>query len=322
MSMQLRSGRRYSPYRPVVAAVGRTVAQYAARSVGRYIANRVTGGGTQSASQTQTWGNGVTSQFDRRVQYRRKPMPKRRKRRWRKFKKRVNYVIDSALGTRSIIRNGSQTQSITDGSGNQTYLEATLYGIKGSGLHDDVYKIFQTFGTDDQLRGRLIRFKSAVLDITVVNKSAESQGAEVDVYEYYVRKSFPEADVGTLLDGVLADAVTPVMSAMVTFNKETRGFTPFQAPAALKYIKIKKKTKYFLASGQTFTYQIRDARNRVFNGEYVNDSQPFRGGWTKGLLITGKAVAGGTGNVSLAMGITKTYCCTFLMQNDANKGKI
>lgn len=265
---------------------------------------------------------GVTSQHDVRTIYRRKRMPYRKKRRWIRLKKRVNAVINNALGTRSVIRNGTQTSSVSDASGNQSYLEATLYGISGSGLHNDVKEIFDSFGTADQLRGKLLRFKSAVLDITLTNTSSSGQTTEIDIYSYYVKKSFPEADVGTLLDGVLADAVTPVISTLSTFTKETRGFTPFQAPAALKYIKILKKTKYFLGSGQSITYQHRDSRDRTFNGEYVGDSQPFRAGWTKGLIIITKSTAGGTGNHQTTMGITKTYSFVQLDKNDAQKGLV
>jgi len=245
-----------------------------------------------------------------------------KKRVWFKLKSRVNAVINSGLGTRSVVRNGKQVSGIGDASGNQSYLEATLYGISGSGFHDDVKQIFDSFGTADQLRGKLLRFKSGVLDITLTNTSEGGQTTEIDIYSYYVKRSFPEADVGTLLDGVLADAVTPIIATMSSFTKETRGFTPFQAPAALKYIKITKKTKYFLGAGQSVTYQHRDSRDRTFNGEYIGDSQPFRAGWTKGLLIATKATAGGTGNHQTTMGITKTYSFVQLDKNNAEKGLV
>ena len=64
---------------------------------------RGAGGGRRGSS-----GVGVTNQHDRAFVYRKKRMPRRRGKRWMKFSRKVHFVAEKDLGTRTIVMNGSR----------------------------------------------------------------------------------------------------------------------------------------------------------------------------------------------------------------------
>lgn len=278
----------------------------------------------RSFTQTQTKRKKtsyVTQQHDARLVYRRRPMPYRKKKNWKRFTRKVQAVLQKGLGSRQTLRNASLLMTAI--AGDQAVAEITLYGVKGtSNTHDDISDIFATFGTDAQQQRKKIMFYSAVLDLTITNNGDSTEGvAEVDIYEFYMRKQMEDDNWLDRVTLSLSDQET--MSGMSAYSIGTRGWTPFQACLALGYIRILKKQKFFVGTGQAITYQIRDPANRYFNGQHLSDSFTNWVGKTRGVIIVAKGLIDGTGTgraVDLAVGYTKAYNFTVDETADAGKG--
>lgn len=194
-------------------------------------------------------------------------------------------------------------------------------------------------------------FKSACLDVTMTNMSGVSNGTayepdsrmilEVDVYEMSASRSFNDtssnfADITNVMVNGFANTKTigagvgggsgfaatgGSASGGGTNCNMSRGLTPWDNPLALSQygLKIWKKRKYFIQSGQTITYQIRDPKRHVLELEAMLNYQ--NGGnfpkMTKWLFIVYKSVpngvplgvvgTAGNGQESLLIGQTRKY---------------
>lgn len=287
-----------------------------------------------------TSGNGITAQHDRRTIYVKKRMPRGRRRRWRKFVQRVNFVNEKDMGTRTAVFNVSQSFS-NNASGFQCVGSVALYGQKSTtSYYNDLSNIgaLENAGNPTAAAGVTVdntskfRFQSAVLDITFRNESGVSNGTvyqydsrgtmEVDIYECTVGDGAEETGTSYQTFESLLATNTSVQklanaSAAVAYNQ--RGVTPFDLTYALGRWKIRvlKKTKYVLNNGQCATYQMRDPRRRSCQSKDLLNQDGFnRPGWTKVLFFVAKLVPGnplgvvtGSGNwqEQLDIGITRKY---------------
>ena len=92
----------------------------------------------------------------------------------------------------------------------------------------------------------------------------------------------------------------------------SRGVTPWDLPEALAEFKgtIWKKTKFEIGYGQSFTYQIRDPKNRVITKNVLDKlTGGNKPGWTRYLLILSKPIAGYDQSVEYGEAVN-AYCAT------------
>lgn len=288
-----------------------------------------------------TSGVGVTTQHDQRRVYRKKGMPKRRKRIWKKFVKKIHAVAEKELGSRTVVFNSSQSFSNTT-SGSQVTGSVTLYGQTSSLAYNNdlqnISNLENDYTAPSVANGPTVYnstkflFQSGVLDVTFRNattygdsSTVDSRGTlEVDVYELTVKNVSEQSSLTvTQVDDLLNDnssisslpnvgGVTG--SAALTYTK--RGVTPFDLTYSLSRwgIKIWKKTKYRLSPGETFTYQLRDPKRHVFNMKDLATDLGFNRKITRILYFTAKVVPGLTVGSSaaqfqerLTLGITRKY---------------
>lgn len=266
----------------------------------------------------QRTGQGITEQFDRKLIYRYKRMPRYKKRRWVKSKRRFTAHLASAVGTRRVIFNDAITNTITNVQ--QGFISTALLGYRGApddvGFRtgfNDISRIVNNDQTGGQinlgLSGQLL-ITSAVLDTTFHNTGDKK--LEVDAYEIYATSNKPAdtPDLANLLNDY--NLITPD-GVGVSPNLQQRGVTPFECPRlAPNGLKIMKKTKYFVGSGEVFTYQMRDPRNHWMSLRGLNEGDlgntAFKGGMTKCLLLVIKQVAGsGSGSSGFTWGTTRIY---------------
>lgn len=288
----------------------------------------------------QTSGVGVTQNYDRKLVYRKKRMPRRRKRRWVKFCRKIKAVADRDLGTRTVVMNKLLQLSGTT-PGQHLIGTVSLYGQQSTNtVHNDLFRISEYENTANPTtadgitvdRTTKVMFKSGVMDLTIKNQSYIPNGAvavaaeaELDIYELTVGKVPPgESDFNDPVDffnqSLISDVKkikAPVSGSDIVIEK--RGVTPFDCPTALSRYKIKiwKKTKYLLSPGQSMTYQIRDPKNRYVTRASLSDMNScIRPGWTKILLFIAKVVGvdhrpGAEGDAGvgcfLQLGITRKY---------------
>lgn len=272
--------------------------------------------------------SGVTTQHDVVNQYRKKSMPKRMKRRWRKFTKKVTAAVDRHLGTRSIVRNFLMNVTIPAGQ-DQIYRDFGLYTLGSNwlartgtivDLFRDIEQIGFALGIPDPnaIAGsgpsnlRKMEFRSAVLDFTFKNLSSQN-GLEVDVYFLIPKKSVRQSgnnDLFTIMDNGWNSATTP--TAGTNLSSTTRGVTPWQSTALCRRFTITNKRKYFVPPGNTFTYQYRDPKNyTVDTNRFANGGLSYYGlpHMCRMVLICAKRIAGEStaGAHEFAIGITRTY---------------
>jgi len=286
------------------------MAQYAANS--RY-ARQAINMARRAASYTQTTqrrrvtsGQGVTSQYDRRLIYRKRTMPRRRRRRWRNFKNRVLAVSTKSLGSNTIVRNTLEQSELSLLPGNDTkqaIVQMALYPIRStSNKLNDINEIMSDSRFENSSKAI---FCSAVLDITMRFQSLRtdassnpSLGAEIDVYEVsWNEASGQSGEAGDLQDCFNIGATdTDVIPGQTNSLVPTdRGWTPFDANAALSQHKLKiwKKTKYFLSAEQTATYQIRDPKTHYFSKDKIPSATSANWqGVTKWIFIVWKPLPG------------------------------
>lgn len=283
-------------------------------------------------------GQGVTNQFDARLIYRKRPMPRYRRRRWRMFANKVKAVSEKDLGSLTIVFNRTNNPN-NNTPGNHVMFDFGLYGQQSASFEYNDLKAIA-----DQLnlavtnsatglalqKSTKVMFQSAVLDVTIRNASTFNDGTstrfaseakmEIDVYEITVRDGDDSDNLYNNLRGLLDNEVADVQrigNAGTAINRNLRGVTPFDLTYCLsRYgIKIWKKTKYFLSNNDTFTYQMRDPRRRTCTLDSMLSEEGFnKPGWTRCVLVIGKIspglVVGTTANTYqqvMELGITRKY---------------
>lgn len=284
-------------------------------------------------------GRGVTRDTDRTVIYRRKRMPRRKKLRWKSFRKKVNYIAEKTLGTRTIVMNDSLAESNST-AGDQAVAEWALYpcdALTGTFSVDHLKDLTKIAFNDTSIpkTGKLM-FQSGILDMTVQNKStadAIAVGCELDIYEIISSRNWDDnvaVDGGTtsIEQGTLKSLfeyarthTDKIDAAGNAISITSRGATPWDFPQVLgQYrLKILKKSKYFLGANQTCTYQIRDPKRHVFDKLALDPSEIAarpRGanlkGVTRWLLLVAKGLPADVADavahtVSIQAGVTRKY---------------
>jgi len=324
--MRTRSGKRYGGSRP-------SNMTYRAAKRARYGRSR---SNTMTQRRRSRSGLGVTTQHDERLIYRKRSMPRRMKRSWKRFKNKVHAVSEKDLGTRTVVFNATYGLSsvLPD---NHTVGTFAVYGMSSSNLQlNDLSAISNLENSGDPTaaagvtidKTTKIIFKSGIMDLTFRNTSSKNgTGAvaeaklETDIYECIVRKEADDtntnyADFNEMLTRGYTDTKN-IGGTGLGLNSLQRGTTPWDFPNALSYfgIKILKKTKFFTNNGDTFTYQIRDPRRHVVS---FNRLQRAGGcnmpGLTRFIWVVTKLVPGLTKSVntgdyteSLTIGCTRKY---------------
>jgi len=266
-------------------------------------------------------GQGVTTQHDQRLIYRKKNMPRRKKNSWRRFIKKINAVSERELGTRTVVFSSLYSR-VNETIGNHCDGAVYLYGMNGNELNSGSGDMARIGALENEgnptadagattYKSTKFMFQSAVLDITFRNVSGviTAQGGvdpdsrarlEVDVYELLI--NFDQAESGTSYNNVrdmmnrnATNTAAIGGGANVEVLRTQRGTTPWDLPYFLsRYrVKILRKTKYQVNNQDTFTYQCRDPRRRVIMQKEMEDSNSFnKPGWTRTIHIIAKLVPG------------------------------
>lgn len=300
-------------------------------------------GGSRTGTMTrnrQSSGQGVTTQHDRRQVYRKRSMPRYKKRRWKKFVNKIHAVAERDYGSRTWLANNSITQTLTLAD-TQGVLTLALYSQQSSNpwLNDlNSISALENFqGNPTTAAGITVEnstkvlFQSAILDVTIRNISTLITGVvpfldgraklELDVYEMSATKDFMVAagsygSLGVLFNAIETD-IKILNNSGTSITIGARGATPFELPYVLGRfgLKVWKKTKFFIPNSDTITYQVRDPKRHVTTiGDLKNENGANRPKWTRFLLLIYKLVPGltigaidGTYQPSIAVGATRKY---------------
>lgn len=306
----------FSRVRPnVFNALAAAAAMYTGTKNGQRMRGRG-GYSTTTSRKKQKSGIQYTVQKDSRVQYRKKSMPRRKKRAWKKFVKKSLAASLKLVGTNTHLKNTQRTSG-TIGTG-QGYISCHLYGLKGTDTGNTTFgemgwnDIEEVDSADSRITdSHKVLFSSAVLDATLRNSG--DVDLEVDIYELSYGDGINVNNLHSLLGA--AQNNTPVIPGSLSgINLTSRGATLFDLPQAIKYGKIKiwKKTKVFLPVNETTNYQIRDPRNHLYSMDKLasfTSNGYIQKGLTKTILIVYKNVVGtAIEGISMSVGCTRKYC--------------
>lgn len=269
---------------------------------------------------------GVSQHHDSKMQYRKKRMPARKKRTWKKFVRKVQAANERSLGTKTIVFNKAVTGTSTAANG-QNYIIAHLYGANGTSAGTelgagDLYNIFQQAYLSTKENQKLT-FKSGVFDITLTNTGSTKLEVDLYVLSYWGETTFGSFSAAHSE----ADADTPTMNPNGTgfFSNLTinsRGTTLFDMPNLIRNCKwtVQKKVKYWIDVADTATFQIRDPKTHVIaEQDVLNGNSWSIPRLTQTIFVNFKPVAGATdtGN-ALTMGATRKYSLNSVDNEDAD----
>lgn len=290
----------------------------------------------------QTHGVGVSTQHDSRLIYKKKRMPRRDRRRWVGFVKKVNAVAEKSWGSQQVVHNRASTYENTTPT-NQVIGHLCLYGgASGDTYYNDLRAIsgYCANAATDVATGLAVDestrlfFQSGVLDLTIRNASTNNNALspsarmEVDVYELSISKK--TTDSVTTWDNLMAllthnPTDTRIIGGIPTgpdtaeINPYYRGVTPFELSYILSRfgVKVYRKTKYQLANNDQITYQLRDPGRHVFVQKDLRNYEGFNvPGKTKIVMVVGKLAPGltvgpvgsdGVYQERLVLGCTRKY---------------
>lgn len=310
----------------------------AAAPIARIAHDQFFGGGGSIADVTRSNKSndmtGVTNDFDRQVQYRRRRMPWRKKRRWVNFVRRVRAVDQSTWQSTTTVRNS--TMQFAWDSSDQRVACAVLYGFAGTTdvVDTSPYTTLttQTVGNTDikdlmaasggaDGPGEDIRFTSGVIDITFTNRGTDSNNGRLEVDVYEIIYTGQESGVSLLADysqGFLVLS-TNKPATYSNYGWTTRGVTPFEnSQASAQGYRIIKKTKFILNVQESFTYQKRKPGNfnvsgaELFPGTAGTSTESQLNGRTVNIVFVMKGLPGadytvGGSQLNAAIGVTRTY---------------
>lgn len=279
---------------------------------------------TRTNTKRGTSGVGVTSQHDAKTIYRKKRMPRRKRKAWRKFSKKVHAVLDKSTGTKTWLKNN--VDGLTALPSFQIFASYNLYGMNGADLagsrgNRDLVALYTNYSNADKLI-----LKSAVLDVTIENVN-ETEPIEVDIYHVRYNNEHEANTPQATFSNSVGNTIVP--SGQSSVQLTNRGASPWDIPLALSIarITIVKKTKIFLGVNNATTYQIRDPRNRmVTKYDLTNQSAGFnyvKPGMTQGIIIIAKNTPGGNGSITnISVGSTTKYMYGLLENAQIETGQV
>lgn len=273
----------------------------------------------------------VTNQYDVKTLYRKKRMPRFRKRRWLKFKRRVLSATNAQGAKQCLVFRRVLAPTVSVNA--QSVISAMLYGYSRStvatsgtdvGCKDlqDIWDAWENTAAagDSGVPGK-INFTSAVLDIELGNVGGDGYANSLTVDVYHVRcKKRPIEDsvdfmrgFAELFDAGLNAGNMPNMSSNNTIQLDDAqsGITPFCNPKFCRYVDILSVKKVLLSVGQNTHFQLRLSKDKVYSHTYTEASDTaLYPGWTEGYLfiVQGVTALGQfSAPVQYVMNATRTY---------------
>jgi len=228
----------------------------------------------------------VTGHYDYKVDYRYKRMPRRKRKRWMSFKRKVNWVSTQQGGLKSFVVNHKAVINAATDNSNGSH--ETLYSIDGVTNCKDVGDIMRgTIGstvfdnelstTVDNIRNqRSITFASANIEVTISNSGSNT--IILEAYHFRCRKTHLQMTDGSYNDpwgiyrlGFLKSTLItdPQTSAQIPSSAKptfaTPGTTPFQSTRFCSHFKVLRRSKFTIPAGGQIQLSLRIPGNKVIN---------------------------------------------------------
>lgn len=283
-----------------------------------YVSTRLRFRGNGSRTQTTTRQRGgetapLTYDNDFKTDYRYRRMPRRRRRRWVRFVRKVNAVtLKKQQGLKKVLFYGIKNLSTSTNQSGTT--DMMMYTADGSALLDcaDLGSIFRghlgtaVFNDQNSFAAvgngqKKLQFESCQMECTVRNLGTAA--AIMEVYYVRCRKQHAQTNIdagntptgiyqlGFLKQEQIEDLEEGTFIGTGPQGSTQIGTTPFQSPRFCETFKILRRKKYQIAPGNTISFLLKDPRNRTIEAGNVR-SQLFMPFTTHGYLCQFYGVPG------------------------------
>lgn len=281
--MKTRSGRIYRYAGSAAAAFAAQTARRAVSNLSQRFADRIAG--RRNASQIVP--SVVSVQHDVSNRYRRKRMPKRKRKKWVKFCRQVSHSIMQLQPLQSYTNDYSGANKVFGADTQMT--DGQMIGCVATSNNDELLQIFKSAYGSALARTDIDKYKiflkSMCLDIQITNTG--SAGCVIDVYTLIARKSNSDTNrLDTMYFNAFAEQNTLSGGTKSSTNPAT---TPWQNPLFLTFWRILSKKEVLLGVGQSTTMQIRVPYNRYLSGKDLETNNILRG-FTRAFLIQARGV--------------------------------
>lgn len=301
------------------------------RQLGQYIQKRRSNASRQKGLHSTAGGAPSENTFQHDVQplYRRRRMPRRKRRAWGRSRKRFQSHLNSRLPVKNFVKTTSQLQTATLDQ------QSSFYSVCGGvnarvaiELNDDLKDIVtqsvnQAPGTEIPAVANKLFLRNMQLENIIRNVSPVL--VFLDVYRIYARRDVTIEDFqdNQGLSQIAQDVTHVAVSGFDTqqpppswvgANIFRHGVTPFQNPRFCSYFKIASKTRYRLEPSQTIQLHLRRRVNKVFDYE-KNRNLVYKAGFTTGYFFvfygSPTDAAGPAGTVSQACSLRMVRNVTY-----------
>lgn len=266
-----------NPYMRAAIGTGALVARAAPYAKKAFSAIRTL---TQKRSTIEPAPN--TFQNDAQMRYRKKRMPKRKRRRWVRFVKRVRHV-DLAMQPLQIYTKEG-TVNLTSAA-NQGQVWSRMLGGMTVANNDEILQVFKSaynLSTEASCAPYKIYLKSICMDVQMTNTG--SYPIIVDMYTLVCRKTWDTAeDIGASFVNALGEIQAPAGGGSLTSSKTA--LTLFDAPNFCEFWRIQSKKEFIIGGSNTITVQLRNPANRYFDGKEIISNAQAKPGFTKAFFF-------------------------------------
>lgn len=234
----------------------------------------------------------ITGESDYRGVYRRKPMPRRRKRGWIKFTRKVKAVAEKQVAPQyQVLRRNVTIATVANTQGGTSLF--TILGANGGNQETDdigdmVSSAFQMAGNQGletaipPVRESIRIHISGWLAEIMINCNGTTT-TYLDCYYWRCKKDVPRSfiNMGDIFTTGFAQMSRPIASAgpasSQTMDITDYGVTPFQCPLFSQCIQVYKKTRIKLAPGGTAQLELRSGKNYYRKFSYDSNFSMLRG---------------------------------------------
>lgn len=243
----------------------------------------------------------ITGESDYRSVYRRKPMPKRRRRSWVKFTRKVKSVQEKQVAPQFQVIRRSGT-AVTGSGGQNISSLFTILGAAGqSGAAsnaetDDISDMATsalamagstgiTVGSNTGLTGIRLHISGWMAEVMINNNGTNT--TYLDCYYWRAKKDVPKDldNMDKLLNRGFSQLNVPLAGAATTALGYTQyGVTPFQCPLFSQCFQVYKKTRIKLGGGGTAQLELRSGKNYYRKMSYDHQFSYVRGA-SEGILF-------------------------------------
>lgn len=309
--------RKYSggSYAPNKRRLVRTAVRLARRAYRSY-----TRSNNKSANPTPA----ISQYHENRTMYRKRRMPKGKRRRWVSFKKKVQ-AVSLGAGKKLVLyhKDAIDYTTVADqqASGDISIFTGWNQGFAGG---YDLLRCNQLANNSLDVAASVtdaLLVKQATLNITFFN--AGTAPAYIDLYWYRAKRDCVNTPYGLFREGLqpstltsgkptgVNEPITAFTGASALSVPENFGAVPFMSRPFCQHNTITKVTKHLIAPSTSIEFQIKDRRNRLFKNtiEQQNNSFTLMKNITKGVVpvVYGvpSAAVGGAGQYA---GPATIYC--------------